>query len=613
MKVIKPTLITPAMVVSNDAPADVAPEWVSGAIYNPNTSVATDQASHAPLVKKPTFSDASVGSWSSYVTASSSSSGEMRVKDRDTLEGGNTFAVAAGETFYVAFDVDSTGTTFGGAVGLAFVNAAGQTFTWLGAGYAPGQAWARVYGSIAAPAGAVQAIPWVQINTLPWVDAARPYTSIDSIYIARGQEGSGSTNLVVKPTFASATLGGWAGNAGTANTTAVTNTRGGAGQIAVTYRDTLEVGNDFTVYPDETLYIAYDASTISSAYSGMFGVMIKDDAGVVIGWLGVPCAPGAAWAHKSGSIKIPSGAATATPWLQINGPHSTSIGPIAYTNLYLCRHAKGTLGPYVRRSRVRKVFERLTTGTSTAAPEDDAVNWMPVAPINEWAMFDREISTHTQRPSSLTVTVKPGNVNSLSLFGLTGSEVRVTVRNGSGGPIVYGNSTLTGPKIIPLDGTLITDWYQYYYEPSLSLMGITLTDLPPYLNAHISVTVIGAGNVAVGLLDVGSFYDLGGAEYSPSLTIVDYSKKVTDEFGVTTFTKRSFAKRLHARAMFDNVQLGKVAGVLASLRATPCAWSLTDETGFETLNLFGWYEDIDIDVAYLKQSYCTINVQGLSE
>jgi hypothetical protein len=65
--------------------------------------------------------------------------------------------------------------------------------------------------------------------------------------------------------------------------------------------------------------------------------------------------------------------------------------------------------------------------------------------------------------------------------------------------------------------------------------------------------------------------------------------------------------------MFSNVQLSVVAAILADLRAKPCSWSVSDSDDFNALNIFGWFEDMDIDVAYANHSYCTISVQGLTE
>jgi hypothetical protein len=396
-----------------------------------------------------------------------------------------------------------------------------------------------------------------------------------------------------------------------ANIAAVSYSQGGDGMISILRRDAFEYSNYFKVYPGEVLHVSCSVSSLSNSYGGNFGVMLLDADGAAITWAGAGYAPNVSWTDISAKVTIPNGAVFAVPWLQIACDHGVTDAVSYFKNPYIGRHAKWTLGPYVRRNR--RVYERVTTGPNTAAPENDPVNWLDIGPTNEWAMFDREISTYTSKPGSLSVTLRPGYVNSLSLYGLNGSTLQVLVRNGLDGAIVYGNADLTGPREISLDGTLITDWYQYYYEPTRMLVGITLTDLPPYLNAHITVTVTGSAEVTVGVLDVGSYYDLGGTGYGATMSLVDYSKKTTDEYGQTLFVKRGFAKRLSAKMMFDNVQLSKVLGVLADLRATPCSWSATDVDGLESLNIFGWFEDVDIDVAYATQSYCTVTVQGLSE
>jgi len=253
------------------------------------------------------------------------------------------------------------------------------------------------------------------------------------------------------------------------------------------------------------------------------------------------------------------------------------------------------------------LYQCLVSGTSSLPPPLDKDNWFKVGPSNPAAMFDREVSTHTtQTTGPLTVVIAAGFVNSLSLFGLSGDSVTVTVTNGSSGPPVY------GPVTISLDGTIISDWYQYFFEPSTALSDLTLTDLPPYVDAYITVSIAGT-NVACGVLDIGTAYDLGDAEYGAKVTITDYSKKLTDEFGTTTFVKRSNARRITLDCMIDNVQINKVFTVLKSLTATPVTWIGTNATGYEPLNVFGWFEDVGITVSYPTKSLCSLTIQGLSE
>jgi hypothetical protein len=181
----------------------------------------------------------------------------------------------------------------------------------------------------------------------------------------------------------------------------------------------------------------------------------------------------------------------------------------------------------------------------------------------------------------------------------------VTVRDGLAGPIVYS-------RTIVLDGTLIADWYQYYFEPSVQLESVVLSDLPPYGDAHITVSVTGTGTVKCGVLLVGTFYELGNVQYGATSSITDYSVKETDAFGVTKFVQRGYSDQIALNLMFPNSQLNKVRGVLKSLRSTPCGWIGADVDGFEVLDTFGAYRNFNIVVSYPTTSLCSIEIEGLA-
>jgi hypothetical protein len=220
-------------------------------------------------------------------------------------------------------------------------------------------------------------------------------------------------------------------------------------------------------------------------------------------------------------------------------------------------------------------------------------------------MFDDQVSTSTISATPLTVVLDTGLCNSLALFGLVGNELDVTITDGSGGPTVY-------DETISLDGTFIYDWYQYFFEPYVQVEEVVLTDLPPYANARMTVTLSGSGNVQVGQLVWGTQYELGDAEYGATVGIIDYSRKDTDEFGTTTFVERNFSKRMTARLMLDTAQIARVQQVLARVRAKPSVWvGVPDDVLFRPLTVYGFFRDFSIDIAYPTKSYCSLEIEGL--
>lgn len=252
------------------------------------------------------------------------------------------------------------------------------------------------------------------------------------------------------------------------------------------------------------------------------------------------------------------------------------------------------------------IYQSLVNSNTGNQPDISPTFWVLIGPDNTHAMFDDQISTATVSATPLTVVLDTGLCNSLALFGLVGNQVDVTITDGAAGPTIYSET-------ISLDGTFIFDWYQYFFEPYVQIEEIVLTDLPPYVDARMTVELTGSGNVQVGQLVFGTQYELGDAEYGASIGIIDYSTKETDAFGITTFVQRAFSKRMTARLMLETVQIARVQQVLARIRAKPAVWvGVPDDSTFTLLTVYGFFRDFSIEVSYPTQSYCSLEIEGLT-
>jgi hypothetical protein len=241
-------------------------------------------------------------------------------------------------------------------------------------------------------------------------------------------------------------------------------------------------------------------------------------------------------------------------------------------------------------------------------PDTSPTFWENIGPDNKHAMFDGQVSTETTKATSpLTVTIACGIVNSVALIGLTGSSVTITVRDNGASPPVY-------TRTVGLDGTIILDWYMYFFEPFVQLGEVVLTDLPPYALGRITMTLSGGGAVAIGELIVGTAYVLGavGTEQGATVGIIDYSRKDTDpDTGVTTFTRRAYSKRMSGQFLVANNQINGVQRILADIRAVPSVFIGSELTDYAPLVVYGFYRDFSIDIAYPTQSWCRVEVEGL--
>jgi len=235
--------------------------------------------------------------------------------------------------------------------------------------------------------------------------------------------------------------------------------------------------------------------------------------------------------------------------------------------------------------------------------------WVRISPDNRFAMFDGQVSTSSTRATSpMIVTIAPGIVNSLAMIDLVGSSVTITMTDAGASPPVY-------TKTIPLDGSVVFDWYTYFFEPFVQLAEVVLTDLPPYSAGRITMTLSSGGAVSIGELLVGTVYELGedGMEQGASVGIIDYSLKETDpDTLVTTFRARAYSKRMSGQFLLNNGQLNAVQRVLADIRAVPSVFIGSEAADYSPLIVYGFYRDFSIDIAYPTKSFCRIEIEGLT-
>lgn len=265
-------------------------------------------------------------------------------------------------------------------------------------------------------------------------------------------------------------------------------------------------------------------------------------------------------------------------------------------------------GDKVIRTSTHRIYQRLIAGTTATAPELDATNWLDIAPTNRWAMFDSAVGTVTTVVGDLTVVMRPGAVGGIALLELIGKEVEITMKDAPAGTVIYSKTVL-------LDGTMITSFYDWFYEPYAQLTDLVLTDMPVHFVSNeltVSITGITAlADVACGVCHMGEVLDIGQTQAGAQVGIVDYSRKSVDAFGNYSITQRAFSKRSDIKLLTDAGQFNRIFRALSGIRSTPCIYIATGTPGFEPLIIYGFYKDFSIDVAYDQHHLCNLSIEGL--
>ena len=254
-----------------------------------------------------------------------------------------------------------------------------------------------------------------------------------------------------------------------------------------------------------------------------------------------------------------------------------------------------------------RIYQSLVASNLNFPPLTNPTRWSDIGPDNTNAAFDGQVSTSSTGSTSLAFVINTGIIDALAVVNVAATTVRLRVTDGSGGAVIFDETA-------GMDGSTVSDWYQYFFfDPLLVRTQIVFDNIPPFASSQATITITGGGAVSVGHIAFGRTADLGNTSYGATAGITDYSTKTTDAFGVTTFVRRAFSKRMTARVMLDNLQLNRVQRLLYDLRATPCIWIGADDGQYdEPLTVFGYYRDFSTDITYPTASYCSLDIEGLA-
>lgn len=262
------------------------------------------------------------------------------------------------------------------------------------------------------------------------------------------------------------------------------------------------------------------------------------------------------------------------------------------------------------RTYASKRWQSLQNTNLNHVPDVSPTWWSDLGADNKHAMFDTQVSTSTTAVTTLSVIYAPAAIiDTVALINVVAATVQIIVRDGLAGPIVY-------DKTAGISTDDVGDWYEYFFnDPLVERTQIVFYDIPPYLNAHVTLLFTNSTGetVSVAQAVAGNVFTLGGTQYGADAGIIDYSLKETDEFGTITFVERAFSKRLNATVYVNNSELNRIQNLLYNIRAKPSVWIGSDDPNYqEALVIYGFYREFSTTISYPNHSLCSLDIESLS-
>ena len=244
-------------------------------------------------------------------------------------------------------------------------------------------------------------------------------------------------------------------------------------------------------------------------------------------------------------------------------------------------------GDVVISTTTHSIFESLQAANTGRDPETSPAWWLRRGPTNRWAMFDGSASTlSTSDDGAIIVDLDAGAVEDATFVDLVADQVRIT---GAGVDITRSVPAPVAPA------TSVT----------LKIGGLG------FGGGALRISITGSGTVSVGNVSLGEYVDLGETQHGASVSIIDYSRKVTDDFGNVSVVRRGYSRRVTARVAVLPSNVDTVSAQLAAVRATPCVWEVSPR--HQALSVYGYYTDWQFDISFPTLAFFTITLESMYE
>ena len=284
---------------------------------------------------------------------------------------------------------------------------------------------------------------------------------------------------------------------------------------------------------------------------------------------------------------------------------------------------------------------------------DSTAIWDSITPYSKGqrvrlgdVIYQSSIDSNTgNNPTEVGTTkwVRVGTSNDVALLDLVDGSTSSTANGTEGALFAYVLSTtnpneVTNAVLVDVDAPVqelivSTVTTAGTFSQSSSVSGTSSSSVylePPVLQstASVSYSVLsfrlhnGVGsngdmlnpssNVSVAELVIGAEKNIGLTQSGLSVSISDFSVKQTNEFGITSWIRRGFSKKLSARVWVENSDYNSVLETFYDIRSTPAVWISTPDERFTSgAIIFGAFNDFSISIDYPGVSLCSLEIEGL--
>ena len=248
-----------------------------------------------------------------------------------------------------------------------------------------------------------------------------------------------------------------------------------------------------------------------------------------------------------------------------------------------------TKGQEVISTATHRVYSALIDHAGrTTTPDLDRDYWNDERATMKFLAFDADTSSQGLVTTPFTYVLRPRLFfNAVVIYAPVGAAISVVVKDAPGGSVIYTFSS--DLYNLPLD------WYDWGLGVVKMRSKLILSDITPYPDAELTITITGApgASVGAGMIAVGDLRPLmgdaqwGGVEYGATAEPVNFGFVGVDKWGKNISRPGRVATDMRFRVQMPKDVGDYFLGCVQDALTTAAAWICTDLAGYDGLNVFG--------------------------
>lgn len=244
------------------------------------------------------------------------------------------------------------------------------------------------------------------------------------------------------------------------------------------------------------------------------------------------------------------------------------------------------------------VYESLASSNIGNTPSSTPDKWALVGKTNAYKCIDDKTSTQTINNTSILMTFPTLKSTSIAFLNVKCESIKLEILDGANVVFEETRSGFSRDSV---------GWYSYFYG-DFNFKNFFLFEHLYNPNATYRVTLTG-DTCKLGVMVIGSIFEIGDTLSSPSLGFIDYSKKNIDQWGETYLKEGVYRDYFRGEI---SIPKGKLEIVKKVLRDRRGKLSLFIPSTVYDLTIYGYAQEPELIWSEFDRCICSFDVQGVS-